>query len=275
MPLDAYYTRHLSGPAAPLPPWVHPSVSITQTTADGVRVRVYTPVAGFTRVLLWAHGGGFTRGDLDMPEAHTVAGELARRAGALVVSVDYRLEPYPAPLDDVHTAWTWLRRRHPDLPAAIGGASAGGSLALAAAVRAGDAGALLLAYPVVHFPVPELDDVTRVEMMSLPPTVRHPPASVEAMYRSYAGRITGLPEGVLPGNSALDGLPPAAILLGEYDDLRPSGELLARQLDESGVPVAMLLVRGVLHGHLNHPGDVPALEDSLDFFAEALTEARA
>ncbi|WP_198153999.1 alpha/beta hydrolase [Catenuloplanes japonicus] len=275
MPLDAYYTRHLSGPAAPLPPWVHPAVSTTETTAEGVRLRVYTPRDGFTRALLWAHGGGFTRGDLDMPEAHTVAGELARRAGTLVVSVDYRLGHYPAGLDDLGTAWAWLRREHQDLPAAIGGASAGANLALAAAVRAGDARGLLLAYPVVHFPVPELDDVTRVEMMSLPPGFRHPPASVEKMYRSYTGRISGLPDGVVPGNGPLDGLPPATILLGEYDDLRPSGELLARQLDELGVPVGMLLVRGVLHGHLNHPGDVPAFEDSLNFLAEALTAVRA
>jgi acetyl esterase/lipase len=53
---------------------------------------------------VWAHGGGFAAGDLDMPEAHAVATALAAR-GIAVVSVDYRLVGpgcrYPAPSDDV------------------------------------------------------------------------------------------------------------------------------------------------------------------------------
>jgi acetyl esterase/lipase len=60
--------------------------------------------------LVWAHGGGFVAGDLDMPEADWVARTLAER-GVTVVSVDYRLAGdgcrYPAPSDDVLAAWRW------------------------------------------------------------------------------------------------------------------------------------------------------------------------
>ncbi|QNE44248.1 carboxylesterase family protein [Frigoribacterium sp. NBH87] len=94
-------------------------------------------------VLVWAHGGGFFRGGLDQPEAHEVASALARR-GVGVVTVDYRLTPwplvgrvgrvasvgpvarvgragrdgrgrtrFPGPVDDVSAVWRTSRRPRP------------------------------------------------------------------------------------------------------------------------------------------------------------------
>jgi acetyl esterase len=53
-------------------------------------------------LVLYAHGGGFVTGNLDTGHAECV--ELARAAGCLLVSVDYRLapeDPCPAASDDV------------------------------------------------------------------------------------------------------------------------------------------------------------------------------
>ena len=64
--------------------------------ADGL-VRVYpadVATARPTAGLVWAHGGGFAAGDLDMPEADWVARSLAER-GITVISVDYALAPTP------------------------------------------------------------------------------------------------------------------------------------------------------------------------------------
>ena len=127
-----------------------------------VPVRVYTPAAasGPRPVLVWCHGGGFMHGDLDMPEADATARGVAGRAGAVVVSVDYRLcdEPEalggrkarrfpgtaedlvvhaPIPLQDVLAAvcWTVAEADHLGIDPerlALGGASAGGNLAAAA-----------------------------------------------------------------------------------------------------------------------------------------------
>ena len=59
------------------------------------------------------HGGAFMFGDLDMPEADWTAREICARAGAVVVSVDYRLAVggvhHPVPLDDCVAAARWLR----------------------------------------------------------------------------------------------------------------------------------------------------------------------
>jgi acetyl esterase len=299
LPLDPYFVDWLAEMASASGPepairrrmterarqWAHPDVVVAEVVVTGphgpIPVRTYRPRHGECATsLLWVHGGGFRNGDLDMPEAHVVSGELAVRATAFVASVDYRLARdgvhYPVPLDDVHAAWSWLRSEHPVTPAALGGASAGAALALATALRARDRGepvpaALLLAYPFAHFPVPALDDVTAVEMAGLPPIARSSPAAVEEMVANYVGRITDLPTDALPGAARLSGLPPTYLVLSEYDDLRPSGELLERQLREVGVPVTSYLAHGMRHGHLNHVAPLDQIEESLAYFGKALS----
>jgi len=115
--------------------------------ADGL-VRVYPADAAAARptpALVWAHGGGFAAGDLDMPEADWVARAIAAR-GVTVISVDYRLvgadgaNVYPAGSDDVLAAWTWAAAHADELgidPARIvvGGASAGANLTAGAVLR--------------------------------------------------------------------------------------------------------------------------------------------
>ena len=78
------------------------------------RVRVYTPLSlpsSPRTALVWAHGGGFTGGDLDMPEGDLVSRELCSRADVVVVSVDYHLAngtaSYPALHEQVMAAVRW------------------------------------------------------------------------------------------------------------------------------------------------------------------------
>lgn len=282
--------------SAPYAAYTLPDVAIEDRRLDGphgpVPVRLYRPPheRADRPAVLWMHGGGFVGGDLDMPEAHVVAAELAARVDAVVVSVDYRLASetvhYPVPLDDVSAAWGWVVGSAEELgidPAriAIGGASAGANLAVAAALRIRDAGgpqpsAMLLAYPALHFPVPALDDDLAAEMRRLPATLRFFPATITNLTRAYLGRITDIPSHLMPGLAALAGLPPAAVVLSEYDDLRSSGELFVQQLGEVGVPASVLLAIGMLHGHLNQP-PVEALGEigrSIDHLAAAVTPAQ-
>jgi acetyl esterase len=55
------------------------------------------------------------------------------------------------------------------------------------------------------------------------------------MFANYAGGISDLPPEVTPGHADLRGFPATSILISEYDDFRPSGELSAHQLAESGI----------------------------------------
>lgn len=162
---------------------------------------------------------------------------------------------------------------------ALGGASAGAALALAAAIRLRDQGRwgpdrLLSAYPFVHFPVPALESEAAAEMVGLSPVLRHPAADIEQMVRNYVGRLTAVPPLAFPGAADLAGLAATAIAVSEYDDLRPSGDLLAAQLEESGVPVRRYLAPGMPHGHLNRAPGLAEVGRTLDFLASALVGRR-
>ena len=276
---------------APYDAYSLPDVDISSASISGphgdIPVRLYRPLASHGQApgLLWMHGGAFVAGDLDMSEAHVVSAELAFR-GSTVVSVDYRLATdtvrYPVPLDDVHAAWGWFAQATDDLGTdpqrlAIGGASAGANLAAAATMRVRDdsgtlPAAMLLAYPVVHFPVPALSDELAAEMRQLPRMLRFTAADIIDFTRWYLGRLTDIPTRTMPGHGNLEGMPPTRIVVSEYDDLRGSGELFEQQLREVGVAVESTVAEGMLHGHLNlmPTAQMPEIERSLDFLAAGL-----
>ncbi|MFI5427791.1 alpha/beta hydrolase [Aeromicrobium sp. UC242_57] len=83
---------------------------VIDVDADGVPCRLYRPKQG-APAALYVHGGGWAMHDLETHDAF--CRYLAHRTGWALLAVDYRLapeNPYPAPLDDVATAASWLRR---------------------------------------------------------------------------------------------------------------------------------------------------------------------
>lgn len=114
----------------------------------GLKVRIYSPAnyGGDKPVCVFYHGGGWAMGDLEGEDAQLRT--ISKDAGVVIVSVDYRLaprHPYPAGLDDCITAYHWAIENSEVLKtkknAAITfGTSAGGNLALSAALRLIDAG---------------------------------------------------------------------------------------------------------------------------------------
>lgn len=248
-----------------------------------VPVRVYRPHSARDAVL-WAHGGGFVHGSLDMSESDWVARSLAE-LGHLVVAVDYRLATatvrYPAPSDDLLTAWSWLTNTAAELgvaglPLHLGGASAGGNLALGAALRVRDGApeaggaplpaSLVLAYPTLHAvqeaPSAELSN----RLATLPEESRWQPENVRSMYlRFVPGALEDAPAYAIPGIVGPAGLPPVIIVADETDGLRASAEQYVRALSAAGVEHAYTVEPGTRHGHLNRP-DEPAAGVTIDRF---------
>ncbi|MGV0803654.1 alpha/beta hydrolase fold domain-containing protein, partial [Mycolicibacterium elephantis] len=69
-------------------------------------------------VVVYLHGGGWSVGDLDSYDG--TARMHAVGAGAVVVSVDYRLapeHPYPAAVDDAWAATRWVGQHAAELGA--------------------------------------------------------------------------------------------------------------------------------------------------------------
>ncbi len=259
-------------------------LDIEVPSADGpVRARLYQPATP-TRALVWAHGGGFVWGDLDMPEADWVATWFAEH-GYEVLSVDYRLaaepdfealrigsggHPFPAAHHDVVACFDWMVAHVRQLsldPASVvlGGASAGANLAAGAAValrdRAGDApGALFLAYPVLHAELPAAGPEAAAALTKIDPDRRFPPALTRLMNLNYVGGDAALlaDPRAFAGEGDVAGLPPTIIVNSEADDLRSSGEKFARQLFAAGVHVSVSVEPDTLHGHLNEPSKTQA-----------------
>lgn len=232
--------------------------------ARAVPARLYTDASAEAsgRALVWVHGGAFIGGHLDMPESNWVALELAAR-GIPVLAVDYVKclgdVHFPEPSDDVLSAWRYASVHAnelfgvPSTAVTLGGASAGGNLTAGATARLRDAGehgpaGLVLVYPVVHPNGPEAS--SHVD----------PDSPHGALASNFAGSVQGLGDPhAFAALGPAGGFPPTLIVVCEHDDLRPSGEAFARQLDAAGIPVSVHFEAGAGHGHINEPADPTAL----------------
>ena len=247
--------------------------AVDDRVADGphgpIPVRVYRPTAdGGAPLVCYFHGGGFVSGSIDAWDG--VARRIAKEAGAIVVSVDYRLAPehrFPVPLDDCHAAVVWAADHAEELGAdatriAVAGDSAGGNLAAAVALRARAAGpalrAQVLVYPVVS---PSCDSPSMVDTAEgyLLTT-----ASMRAMWDWYLGDAD--PD---DGFAAIDrapdlaGLPPALVITAEYDPLCDEGERYASLLADAGVDTTVTRYDGMLHGFFGLRELVPDSDQAL------------
>lgn len=276
------------------PGYLVPEVSVRPAEVPGphgpVPVRVYgesaaEPGDGVRPCLVWMHGGAFIAGDLDMPEADWTARELALRAGAIVISVDYRLcndgVHYPVPHDDVVAVARWARKSAPDLGIdadriSVGGASAGANLAAGAALRLRDADGrppahLIFAYGVAHHIVPPMSAEHAALMREVPALLQFPPEATSFFNTNYVGGPVTAADGyAFPALADLRGMCPALVINAEYDDLRTSGQAFAAALAAAGADVRQVMVASMLHGFLNLPATIGPVAEALDLIASVL-----
>jgi len=119
--------------------------------ADGttLQARLYCDAQDPAPTMLYLHGGGFVIGSLETHDS--LCRQLALRSGGAVVALDYRLAPehrFPTAADDAWSALQWLHANAAALGVdgtrlAVGGDSAGGTLAAVCALRGRDQGLAL------------------------------------------------------------------------------------------------------------------------------------
>lgn len=222
-----------------------------------VKVRVYVPLA-FERPLpgvLFIHSGGFVLGSVDGEHARAVW--LALSAGAVLVSVDYRLapeHPFPAALDDCYEALCWIDANADQLGiardrVAVAGSSSGGCLAAGVALLARDRGGPHLCFQLLNAPV--LDDRFETpSMLEFTDTPVWDRRSAELSWRYYLGDRAGeTPQYAAPARADdLSGLPPAYIATAQFDPLRDEGILYGLRLLQAGVAAEIHNFPGAYHG---------------------------
>ncbi|RZL00078.1 MAG: alpha/beta hydrolase [Rubrivivax sp.] len=229
-------------------------------------------------VLLYLHGGGFVVGGIDTCEG--MCRRIAQQSGAAVVAIDYRLAPehrFPAGLDDAFAALQWLAANGVSLgldPAriAVGGDSAGGTLAASVALMARDAG-LKLALQVLFYPSVEPSAVTESykafskNLMLDEPLMRW----FETHARGPGFQSDWRREPMLAGSH--QGLAPAWIGLAECDPLADEGRQYAKVLQDAGVPVQLTVWPGVVHDFISMGRFIPEAFQAHAAVAQALKSA--
>jgi acetyl esterase len=233
-----------TGPALPLP-------VVVDVDADGVPCRLYARSVN-APVFVYAHGGGWCYGSIETVDR--LCRRIADRSGCAVLSVGYRLAPehvFPAALEDLETVLRYVRREGAGLGVdpsrlAVGGDSAGGTLATLAARRQRDA-ATPLDYQVLIYPV--IDPMTASESYDELGEYGLDRAGIRLAWETFvpdpALRFT--PDAA-PLAADLAGMPPALILTAEYDVLRDEGADYADALIAVGVPVVHVRYAGMNHG---------------------------
>ncbi|KQX38762.1 hypothetical protein ASD04_08905 [Devosia sp. Root436] len=220
--------------------------------------RIYRPMGLLSRlnpVVLYFHGGGFVTGDLDSHDASARA--LARRTGAIVVSVGYRLAPehrFPAAHEDAWAAWLWMTAGIKALAGdpkrlALAGEDAGANLAAHVALRARDARGAQPVHQLLIHPIAGNDLTTP----SYGQTLRARPIGLPAMrwrFRQLLGDEAEAGDGRINLVAQQDwaGVAPATLILAEIDPLRSEGEALAEALEQAGVAVNCWTYEGVTQG---------------------------
>lgn len=175
----------------------------------GFQARIYQPAgSGPFPTVLEVHGGAWNHGD-----RLSNAGmdqELASR-GILIAAIDFHAPPtagYPASIEDMYLAMTWLRARYGAQKLGLLGTSSGGHMVMLAALRA------KAEYVVACWPI--VDPLARYAMAKR--SGRQELVSAhDAYWRTEDAMREGNPTLILERGETVS-LPSALIIQGTNDD---------------------------------------------------------
>lgn len=227
-----------------------------------IEARLYAREAPSDRspvpVFLYMHGGGFVVGSLNSHQP--LCRGLAEESGAAVLSVGYRLAPehkFPTAFEDAVDALAWIGRegRAAGLDprrVAVGGDSAGGTLAAALAIEARASTDLpqpvlqVLAYPGLS----SRQTSASYERYGSGHLLER--STVDWFFQQYLRDDADRDDWRFAPLAAedLSGLAPAFIVLAEFDPLVDEGRDYAARLAAAGVPVDLRVYPGMIHEFL-------------------------
>jgi acetyl esterase len=238
-----------------------------------IPLRVYTPHGPAPHpAMVYFHGGGWVVCNLDTHAV--VCAAIARRAGAVVVAVDYRLAPehkFPAAVEDCYAATQWVAENAERFGIdpqriTVGGDSAGGNLGAVISLRSRDEGGPRIAAQALVYPVTDLSSFDKPSYSEFADGYHLSRAQMEWFRDHYLAKpedgLNPLASPLLAGDLA--GLPPALIITAECDPLRDEGEAFARRLKEAGAVVQCTRYPGMIHPFFSLCGAIPQAYEAID-----------
>lgn len=269
----------------PEPPSVASFTEVPMTRADGSVLlgRFYRPLGSWPDealpLLVYFHGGGWCVGDVESYDV--LCREIANASGCAVLSVDYRLapeNPFPAAVDDAVLAVEWSARNARTLGIdaariAVGGDSAGGTLAIVASLAMRASGACALRFLLLIYPCTEIES-------DRPSRARYSDGyfldreSLEWFFSRYLPRGEADDWRASPMRAeSLAGLPPALLVTAEYDPLVDDCEAFAARFRCEGGMIEHLSVKGAIHGFVTLGKFFPEAGATVRHIASALKRA--
>lgn len=253
--------------------------SIPARDGHELPARLYAPSHEKLPVLLYFHGGGFTIGSI---ASHDVlCRQLSHLAGCAVVSLDYRLapeHPFPTATNDAWDALQWLATHSDSLGLnnqhlAVGGDSAGGTLAAMSAIMARDAG-LKLALQLLFYP-------GCAAYQDMPSHRRFAQGFVldEADLSWFFSHYLRMPADREDWRFAplmaphVDDVAPTWLGLAECDPMVDEGVMYGDKLRAAGVSVDLEIYRGVTHEFIKMGRILPEARHAHADAARALRHA--
>lgn len=253
--------------------------SIAMRDGCAVSLRLYAPDASRLPVLLYFHGGGFTVGSIATHDL--LCRQLSHLAHCAVISVDYRLAPahkFPTAVNDAWDTLQWLasHAQHLGLDTAhlaVGGDSAGGTLAAVCAILARDAG-LPLCLQLLFYPGCAAHQDTASHQKFASGFVLGE-AQISWFFNHYVRDVTDRNDWRFAPLNAPDveSVAPAWLGLAECDPLVDEGLLYADKLRAARVPVDIDIYRGVTHEFIKMGRVIPQAHQAHADAARALLKA--
>jgi acetyl esterase len=241
--------------------------------------RLYAPSMENLPVLMYFHGGGFTIGSVATHDV--LCRQLSHLSGCAVVSVDYRLAPehkFPVAANDAWDALQWLSSNAANFGLdvtrlAVGGDSAGGTLAAVCAILARDAG-LPLALQLLFYPGCAAHQDTASHQIFAKGFVLEE-ADISWFFNHYVRSPADRGDWrFAPLNAPdVDGVAPAWLGLAECDPLVDEGVMYADKLRAAGVLVDLEIYRGVTHEFIKMGRIIPEARQAHADAALALRQA--
>lgn len=255
--------------------------SFTVPARDGTElpVRLYAPSHDLLPVLVYFHGGGFTLGSIATHDS--LCRHLSHLGHCAVLSVAYRLAPehkFPVAFDDAWDSVVWVAQQeaHKQLDSsrmAVGGDSAGGTLAAACALQA-RATALPLRLQLLFYP-----GCCAHHDTSSHTTFGHgfvlEAAHIDYFFDLYIPNRQDREDWRFAPLMAedVDGVAPAWFGLAECDPLVDEGLQYADKLRAAGVAVDLELYQGVTHEFIKMGRAIPEAKRAHLDAARALRHA--
>ena len=218
-----------------------------------VPLRIYQTGESSLETLVWAHGGSWSGGSLD--DWHAACASVAALSGVRVVSVGYRLAPqwtHPSALRDMLAALRWASARldDPGIQLAVGGDSAGGTLAASVALWCRDLDQPLAGQVLVYPPLdPECQAPSYFQRAPAFPQ-RGQLLDSWAIYRGASAPrhderyLTPL------SSTNLAGVCDAALLTGSTDPVADDVRGYAERLRRAGVRTRLCVDPAIRHGDM-------------------------